>query len=74
MSPPSKRKAPVELEPPIQAKKISLIEHSYTKHPGNQSETRISEIKLKTERRNCANKADVISKHLGRLPQITSDQ
>ena len=74
MSPPSKRKAPAELEPPIQAKKISLIEHSYAKHPGNQSETRISEIKLKTEQRNCAKKADVISKHLGIWPQITSDQ
>ena len=66
--------APAESKPPIPAKKISSTEHSHAKHPGNQFQTRVSEIKLKTEQRNCANKAGAISKHLPTWQQIISDQ
>ena len=62
------------MEPPIPIKKISLTEHPYAKHPGNHSQTRVSEIKLKIEKRNCANKIDAISKHLATCQQITSHQ
>ena len=66
--------APAESKTPIPAKKISLTEHSYAKHPGNQFQTRVSEIKLKTEQRNCANKAGAISKHLATWQQMISNQ
>ena len=62
------------MQPSIPAKKISLIKHSYVKHQANQSQSRVSEIKLKIEQRNCANKAGVISKHLATWQHITSDQ
>ena len=56
-SPASKKKAPVESKPPIPAKKISLTEHSYAKHPR-------SKIKLNTEQRNYTKKIGAVSKHL----------
>ena len=33
------------------------MKHLYGKHPGNQSQTWVSQIKLKLGQRNCANKA-----------------
>ena len=40
----------------------------------NSKQTRVREIKLKTEQRNCANKAGAISKHVATWQQIISDQ